>query len=96
MRYLVGSRSKLMNCWSIPIDIMPHEPGNCEAMKDWREGLNRRGVRTPIRFYPHYYNEGGTRLSLGKDAPIPRAIQARGRLVATPILGRLHHQYARV
>jgi hypothetical protein len=34
-------------------------------------------------------------LSLNKDAPIPRAVQAVGRILSLPILGGLHHQYVR-
>jgi len=37
-----------------------------------------------------------THLSLDKDAPLPRAIQRYGTIVATPILSGLHHQYARI
>jgi hypothetical protein len=46
--------------------------------------------------YRKYYNEARTHLSVSKDAPIPRAIQAHGRTCAIPILGGLHHQYFRV
>jgi len=41
------------------------------------------------------YNEARTHLSLGKDAPILRAIQAVGQTLALPVLGGLHHQYVR-
>jgi hypothetical protein len=43
-----------------------------------------------------YYKETRTHLSLDKDAPIPRATQAAGRILCLPILGGLHHQYSRV
>ena len=43
-----------------------------------------------------YYNEARTHLSLNKDAPVSRAVQAVGRIVAIPILGGLHHQYVRI
>jgi len=46
--------------------------------------------------YMKYYNETRTHLSLKKDAPIPRAIQAAGRILCLPILGGLHHHYARI
>ena len=36
--------------------------------------------------------EARTHLSLNKDAPIPRAVQAAGRILCRPILGGLHHQ----
>ena len=31
-----------------------------------------------------------------KDAPIPRAVQTVGNVIATPLLGGLHHQYVRI
>jgi hypothetical protein len=43
-----------------------------------------------------YYNETRTHLSLNKDAPIPRAAEAVGRILSRPILGGLHHQYVRI
>src|SRR5208283_1571373 len=43
-----------------------------------------------------YYNGARTHLSLNKDAPVPRAVQAIGRTLPTPILGGLHHHYVRI
>jgi hypothetical protein len=43
----------------------------------------------------HYYNGARTHLFLNKDAPLPRAVQAVGRILPTPILGGLHHHYVR-
>jgi hypothetical protein len=43
-----------------------------------------------------YYNETRTHLSLNKDAPIPRAAEAVGRILSRPTLGGLHHQYVRI
>ena len=37
-----------------------------------------------------------THVSLGKDAPCTRAIERFGDIVAHPILGGLHHRYARI
>jgi hypothetical protein len=37
--------------------------------------------------------EARTHLSLCKDAPVARAVQAVGGVVAKPLLGRLHHRY---
>src|SRR5438876_12195967 len=43
-----------------------------------------------------YYNEVRTHVSLGKDAPCTRAIERFGDIIAHPILGGLHHRYARI
>ena len=53
-------------------------------------------LRHLLRSYMQYYNDARTHLSLSKDAPIPRAVQVIGRILPTPILGGLHHQYARM
>jgi transposase InsO family protein len=53
-------------------------------------------LRHLLKSYQKYYNEARTHLSLQKDAPIPRAVQAVGQTLAVPILGGLHHQYIRV
>ena len=52
-------------------------------------------LRHVLLSYLEYYNEARTHLSLNKDAPIPRAVQAAGRILCRPILGGLHHQYGR-
>src|SRR5215831_19060040 len=43
-----------------------------------------------------YYNETRTHLSLNKDAPISRGVEAVGRILCLPILGGLHHHYSRI
>ena len=53
-------------------------------------------LRQILTMYACYYNETRTHLSLDKDAPLPRAVQRCGTIVATPILSGLHHQYARL
>jgi transposase InsO family protein len=52
-------------------------------------------LRHLLKSYQSYYNEARTHLSLEKDAPVPRAVQAIGQTIAMPILGGLHHQYVR-
>jgi hypothetical protein len=37
-----------------------------------------------------------THLSLEKDAPLGRPVQAIGSLAAVPLLGGLHHEYVRM
>jgi putative transposase len=44
-----------------------------------------------------YYHKSRTHLSLGKDAPEPRAVQppSMGEIVELPEVGGLHHRYER-
>jgi hypothetical protein len=42
--------------------------------------------------YSSYYNETRAHLALGKDAPLRRAVQGSGTIIATPILFGLHHR----
>jgi hypothetical protein len=51
------------------------------------------GTFAILESYQRYYNEARTHLSLCKDAPVARAVQAVGGVVAKPLLGRLHHRY---
>src|ERR1700730_18468293 len=53
-------------------------------------------LRRVLKSYANYYNGTRTHLSLNKDAPISRAAEAAGRILCRPILGGLHHQYARI
>jgi hypothetical protein len=53
-------------------------------------------LRRTVSMYASYYNEVRTHLSLGKDAPISRPIERFGRTIADPMLGGLHHRYARI
>jgi hypothetical protein len=46
--------------------------------------------------YKNYYNEARIHLSLNKDAPISRVVDTTGRIFSRPVLGGLHHQYARI
>ena len=52
-------------------------------------------LRRILTLYACYYNEKRTHLSLQKDAPLGRAVQRYGTIVATPVLAGLHHRYAR-
>jgi transposase InsO family protein len=53
-------------------------------------------LRRILAKYAAYYNELRTHRSLGKDAPIHRAIQHVGRIASVPVLGGLHHHYFRI
>src|SRR5882762_7837072 len=57
--------------------------------------FGERHLRHVLLSYLDYYNGTRTHLSLNKDAPISRAAEAAGRILCRPILGGLHHQYAR-
>ncbi len=58
--------------------------------------FGERHLRNILLAYMQYYNGARTHLSLNKDAPVPRDVQAVGRILPTPILGGLHHQYVRI
>jgi hypothetical protein len=58
--------------------------------------VGERHLRHLLLSYMAYYNSARTHLSLNKDAPVPRAVQAIGRILPTPILGGLHHHYVRI
>ena len=53
-------------------------------------------LRRIVSMYASYYNGTRTHLSLGKDAPISRAIVRFGPIIAEPMVGGLHHRYARI
>jgi len=58
--------------------------------------FGERHLRHVLLSYMQYYNRARTHLSLNKDAPVPRAVQTAGRILATPILGGLHNRYVRI
>jgi transposase InsO family protein len=58
--------------------------------------FGERHLRHLLLTYMAYYNGARTHLSLNKDAPVPRAVQAIGCIVPTQILGGLHHRYVRI
>jgi transposase InsO family protein len=58
--------------------------------------FGERHLRHVLLSYMDYYNATRTYLSLNKDAPISRGADTVGRIICRPILGGLHHQYARI
>jgi transposase InsO family protein len=58
--------------------------------------FNAEHLRCILTRYAVYYNEARTHISLGKDAPCRRPIERFGDIIAHPILGGLHHRYARI
>jgi len=59
--------------------------------------LNERHLRRILTAYFAHYHKSRTHLSLGKDAPEPRAVQPPtiGKIGALPEVGGLHHRYER-
>lgn len=58
--------------------------------------LNEKHLMNILNEYVEYYNTSRTHMSLGKDPPIPRARQTKGKIVSRSVLGGLHHIYKRV
>jgi len=48
--------------------------------------FDERHLRWILALYSSYYNQTRTHLALGKDAPLRRAVQGSGTIIATPIL----------
>jgi hypothetical protein len=74
-----------------------------ESISEWLQ--TRPGERCLIRVsaadtngaYTHaIYNDIRTHRSLDKDAPISRPVHRTGSIKSFPILGGLHHHYARI
>jgi transposase InsO family protein len=55
-----------------------------------------RHLRHLLLSYAEYYNHARTHLSLNKDAPITRAVEAVGRIMPRQMVGGLHHRYSRI
>ena len=58
--------------------------------------IGERHLRHVLACYLEYYNAARTHLSLDKDTPIGRVVQSVGSITCRPVLGGLHHQYARI
>jgi putative transposase len=59
--------------------------------------FHEQSLRWHLRGFIDYYHRSRTHLSLCKDAPEPRIVQApaAGRIMAMPEVGGLHHRYER-
>ncbi len=59
--------------------------------------LNERHLSRILSSYFSYYHESRTHLSLNRNSPVPREIEPpeRGKVIAIPQVGGLHHRYRR-
>ena len=59
--------------------------------------VSAAGLQRVLTEYSAYYMRSRTHLALEKDAPISRPVRppSAGRVVATPLVGGLHHHYDR-
>jgi len=59
--------------------------------------LNEDHLHRILTEYFAYYHHARTHLALGRNAPMPRAVEPpeKGEVVSTPYLGGLHHLYTR-
>jgi transposase len=53
-------------------------------------------LRQMLNAYRAYYNASRTHLGIAKDCPIHRPVESLGSIRSTPLLGGLHHRYARI
>ncbi len=58
--------------------------------------MGEKHLLRTLREYVEYYNESRTHQSLDGNAPNARKVEHDGAVVATPVLGGLHHRYSRV
>jgi transposase InsO family protein len=78
--------------------VAEHWVGNCRRdLLDHVIVLNERHLKRLMFEYVRYYHEDRTHLSLAKETPTgreaARKFGARGRVIAMPRLGGLHHRY---
>jgi transposase InsO family protein len=59
--------------------------------------LNERHLRYVLAAYLDYYHQARPHMGLGRNSPEPRAMEPpeRGRVIAEPMVGGLHHRYRR-
>ena len=57
--------------------------------------FDERHLRAVLTEFADYYNRDRPHPSLELESPLPRSVQGQGAVVSRPILGGLHHVYAR-
>src|SRR4051794_10676804 len=89
-RRLIREMSLANPLWGAPLGSIRRE------CLDHLVVFSERHLRHVLRSYAEYYNATRTHLSVGKDAPIPRAVQDLGTILPVAVLGGLHHHYVRI
>ena len=101
--HVFTSRVKAMGIRDRPISPgSPWQNGYAERLIGTlrRECLDRMLIfgeshlRRVLGSYTAYYNQA--RMAVQKDAPLHRAVERSGVIVAIPTLAGLHHQYVRI
>jgi len=57
--------------------------------------INQTHLRSVLAELADYYNRDRPHRSLGLQSPVPVEAQSRGDVISRPVLGGLHHAYAR-
>ena len=57
--------------------------------------MGEKHLLRTVREHVAYYNEYRPHQPLDGNAPVRRSVQEAGEVVATPMLGGLHHRYSR-
>ena len=59
--------------------------------------LGESHLRRVMKEYVDYYNASRAHQSLEGNSPLPRDVEppSKGEVIAFPVLGGLHHRYAR-
>jgi transposase InsO family protein len=57
--------------------------------------INERHLHRLLTELVHYYNHERPHRSMAQESPVPRVVIRDGPIVSRPILGGLHHAYAR-
>ena len=59
--------------------------------------LNEAHLRRILKYYFAYYHNSRPHLSLDRNSPTPRRVEplSQGEVISIPLVGGLHHRYAR-